>query len=64
MSKKAKAAGSLEGCPKTEQALDELLRKLKSKRGTADDVEEWLAAESKELFKLLIQEHLERQEKP
>jgi hypothetical protein len=64
VSKKAKPAGSLDGCPKTEQALNDLLRKLESKSGTAGNVEEWLASESKELFRLLIQEHLEQQEKP
>lgn len=49
--------------PATQEAFDKLLQELKGKKGSAAEVEAWLASQTKELLQLMVRETLEKQEK-
>jgi hypothetical protein len=58
-----KPVGNLNQLPATQEAFNALLEELKTKRGSAGDVEMWMASRMKEVLRLMVQETLEQQEK-
>lgn len=63
LSKGKRTAGNLDELPATQEAFDKLLQELKGKKGSAAEVEAWLASQTKELLQLMVRETLEKQEK-